>query len=499
MYRVELYAQVRRSVQVEGLSEREAARRFGVSRGTVRKMLRYRLPPGYRREKPIRRPKLDAFTGIIDQILSDDQQRLKKQRHTAKRIFERLCEEHDFTGGYTIVKDYVREKKLGGQEMFVPLTHPPGDAQADFGEALVVIDGVERKAHYLVVDLPHSDDAFVKAFPAETTEAFCEGHNAAFVHFGGVPRSIVYDNTKLAVAKILGDGTRKRTRVFSELQSHYLFEDRFGRPGKGNDKGKVEGLVGYARRNFFVPLPRFAGWEELNQHLKAQCEKNRERRLRRHKETIGERFERDRQALLPLPPVPYEACDKRAGRVTSLSLVRYRTNDYSVPTEYGHRQVLIKGYVDEVVICAGSEEIARHRRSYEREELIFDPLHYLALLERKTGALDQAAPLAGWELPEEFARLRRLLEARLSKAGAREYVQVLRLIEDFRLEQVSAAVRDALELGTIAFDAVKHLLLCRIERRPPKLDLENYPHLPRADVATTEAADYLVLVGEGAQ
>ena len=252
---MELYAEVRRSVYVEGLSERAAARRFGLARETVRKMLRYRLPPGYRRAQPIRRPKLDAFTGIIDQILREDQPRPKKQRHTAKRIGERLRAEYGFMGGDTIVKAYVREQRLGGQEMFVPLAHPPGDAQADFGEALVVIAGVECKAHYLVVDLPHSDDGFVKAFPAETTEAFCDGHNAAFRYFGGVPRRIVYDNTKLAVARILGDGTRQRTQAFSELQSHYLFDDRFGRPGKGNDKGKVEGLVGYARRNFLRADP----------------------------------------------------------------------------------------------------------------------------------------------------------------------------------------------------------------------------------------------------
>ena len=264
MYRVELYADVRRSVYVEGLSERAAARRVGRARETVRKMLRDRLPPGYRRHQPVRRPKLDAFTGIIDQILSDDQHRPKKQRHTATRICERLRAEHAFTGGDTIVKASVREQTLGRQEMFVPLAHPPGDAQVDFGEALVVIDGAERKAHDLVVDLPRSDDAFVKAFPAETTEAFCDGHTAAFSSFGGVPRRIVYDNTKLAVARILGDGTRQRTQVFSELQSHSLFDARFGRPGKGNDKGKVEGLVGYARRNFFVPIPRFARWDALN-------------------------------------------------------------------------------------------------------------------------------------------------------------------------------------------------------------------------------------------
>ena len=198
---------------------------------------------------------------------------------------------------------------------------------------------------------------------------------------------------------------------------------------------------------------------------------------------------------MPLPPVPYDACDTRTTRVTSLSLVRYRRNDYSVPTAYGHREVLVKGYVDDVVIVCGSAEIARHRRSYDREVLIFDPRHYLALLERKTGALDQAAPLAGWALPEVFLRLRRLLEARLGKPGTREYVQVLRLLEDFRLDHVSGAVQDALRLGAIGFDAVKHLVRCRLDHRPARLDLAQYPHLPVARVATTAAANYLALLG----
>ena len=247
-----------------------------------------------------------------------------------------------------------------------------------------------------------------------------------------MPRRIVYDNTKLAVARILGDGTRQRTQVFSELQSHYLFAARFGRPGKGNDKGKVEGLVGYVRRNFFVPVPRFGSWDALNAALARQCHERRGRRLRRHTETIGERF-------------------------------------------------------------------ARHRRSYEREVLIFEPRHYLALLERKTGALDQAAPLAAWRLPDEFLRLRRLLEARLGKPGTREYVQVLRLLEDFRLDHVSGAIRDAVRLGAIGFDAVKHLVRCRLDHRPPQLDLARYPHLPAAHVATTAATDYLALLGAGAE
>jgi hypothetical protein len=176
--------------------------------------------------------------------------------------------------------------------------------------------------------------------------------------------------------------------------------------------------------------------------------------------------------------------------------VRYETNDYSVPVEYGHRQVLVKAFVWEVVIGCSSEVIARHSRSYGREEMIFNPLHYLALLEQKTNALDQAAPLQGLQLPEEFIELRRQMEARLGKRGRREYVQVLRLLETFSLPEVTAAVRQALRIPAISMDAVKHLLLCAIEHRVPKLDLENYPHLPAAEVALTRAADYQVLLGE---
>jgi transposase len=494
MKRVELYGQVRRAVYVEGVSRREAARRFGLDPRTVAKMLVFSVPPGYRRSRPPARPKLDPYVAIIDQILEADKGQPAKQQHTAKRIFERLRDEHGYGGGITIVRAYVHEHRQRRREMFVPLRHDPGHAQVDFGEALAVIAGEERQIHFFAMDLPHSDACLVQAYPAETSEAFCDGHNVGFAFFGGVPRSILYDNSKLAVARILGDGTRQRTKVFSELQSHYLFADRFGRPGKGNDKGKVEGLVGYARRNFMVPIPHAASFAEFNAYLLEGCRRRFNDRLRGHAETIGERLERDRGALLPLPPAPYDACEKQAARVNSLSLVRYRGNDYSVPTAYGHREVLVRGYVHEVVIACGAEVIARHPRSYERADFVFNPLHYLALLEQKVGALDQAAPLVGWALPAEFATLRRLLEARMGKPGKREFVQVLRLLEVFRPDDVLAGVRAALDRGVVGFDAVKHLVLCRIERRPPRLNLEVYPYLPQATVATTRAQSYLSLL-----
>ena len=495
---MELYLRVRLACHVEGLSQREAASRFGIARDTVRKMLRHSEPPGYRRRQPPKRPKLDPFTDIIDRILEEDRTVHRKQRHTAKRIFDRLCDEHGFTGGRTIVKDYVRERRLRLREMFIPLAHPPGHAQADFGEADAIIAGVKCRAHFFVMTLPQSDACFVAAYPSATVEAWLDGHNRAFAFFGGVPQSILYDNDKCLVSRILPDGTRQRTRSFSGLQSHYLFEDRYGRPGKGNDKGNVEGVVGFARRNFMTPRPRFVNWDAFNAYLEEQCQKRQGDVLRGHRESIGERFARDHETLAALPPAPFDACDKQGTRVNSLSLVRYRTNDYSVPVAYGHQEVWIRGYVHEVVIGCGVEIIARHPRSYDREDLVFDPIHYLPLLEQKIGALDQAAPLVGWDLPEAFATLRRLLEVRMGKAGKREYVQVLRLLESFKLRELHGAIRDALRLGAIGYDAVKHLVLCRIEHRPPRLDLDLYPYLPRARVATTAAASYMRLLDGGA-
>ncbi len=491
---MELYLKVRRAYFHDGLSGRAIARDFGISRDSVSKMLTYSEPPGYQRTAPIKRPKLDAFTDQIDLWLAEDKQRPRKQRHTAKRVFDRLRVECGFTGGYTIVKDYVRVKKRGSKEMFVPLSHPPGHAQADFGEALVVIGGIEQKAYFFAFDLPHSDACYIRAYPAANTEAWLDGHVHAFAFFGAVPQSILYDNDRCLVAKIMPDGVRKRTQRFSAMLSHYVIDDRYGRPGKGNDKGKVEGLVGYARRNFMVPMPRFVSWDAFNDYLEEQCLKRQGDILRGHKVSIGERLDADLAAMQTLPAAPFEACDLQSGQVTSTSLVRYRGNDYSVPVAYGHREVWIKGFVNHVVIGCVAEVIADHPRSYKTSDMVFDPVHYLPLIERKIMAFDQAAPLQGWDLPKAFAILQRLLEARQGKSGKREYMQVLRLLERFGMDELHGAIKDALRMGAISFDAIKHLALCRVEHRPPRLDLDTYPFLPRMNVATTSASAYMSLL-----
>ena len=463
MHTVEIYAQVRRFVSIDGHSQREEARYFGISRDTLAKMLVNPLPPGYRRKGPAARPKLDPFLGWISETLKADQGVHRKQRHTARRIFERLRDEHGYTGGYTVIKDVVREHERRHREMFVPLVHPPGHAQVDFGEAVVVVGGVEQKGHFLAMDLPQSDASFIMVFPKETTEAFCLGHVEAFAWFGGVPQTILYDNTKIAVARILDSGERARTQVFEQLLSHYLFRDRFARVGKGNDKGNVEGLVKFAQRTVLTPIPQAATWEALNAQIRERCLARRNDVVRGSPGTIGERLAADVAAFRPLPVTPFDCCRMIPGRVSSQSVVRLQTNDYSVPVAYGHREVLVKAYVHEVVICHAAEVIARHPRSYERNGMIFDPLHYLPLIERKAGCLDQAAPLAGWKLPEDFATLRRLLEDRMAKHGTREYIGVLRLHEAFSPAEVHGAVCTALSLRAISYDGVKHCLLAALD------------------------------------
>jgi hypothetical protein len=252
----------------------------------------------------------------------------------------------------------------------------------------------------------------VVGYPAKTTEAFCDGYVRAFSFFGGVPQSTFVPTPRSSWLAFLATGSGSGRAVSPSCNRTTSSGIDLAGLARANDKGKVERLVGYSRRNFLVPLPVFESFEAFNAYLVDCCVRRMADRLRGHTETIAQRLERDLAAFQrPLPPA-YDACEKIATRVSSLSLVRHRLNDYSVPTTYGHRDVFVVcGYVHDVVISCGAEVIARHPRSYERHDFIFDPLHYLALIEQKINALDQTAPLAAWRLPEEFMTLRRLLEA----------------------------------------------------------------------------------------
>ena len=488
---MENWAEIRRRVLVDGLSRRAACRAYGIHWKTLKKILTHAEPPGYRRTRPHRTSILEPLLPVVHQILRDDKKAPRKQRHTAVRIYRRLRDEHGYGGGLTVVKDAVRAWRGRNAEVFVPLAHRPGEAQADFGEAEVTLDGRPAKVAVFVMTLPYSDALFCCAFPRECTEAFLEGHVRAFAFFGGVPRRISYDNLKIAVAKIVGSRQRKVTGEFHRLASHHLFEAHFCLVRRPNEKGHVETLVGYARRNFLVPVPcPRDGPGGLNARLEADCRADLARRLRGKPATKAELLAEERAALLPLPAEAFTAARVEQPHADSLSLVRFDTNDYSVPTEFAHGRVTVIGTVDAVRIAVGDRVVAVHRRSWGREGVFYDPVHYLALLERKPGALDFAAPLEGWELPVCFGVLRRRLEAELGGPGTRQYIKVLRLLERAGPGELRRAVQRALELGVADADAVRLILEHRRERPAGLFCLDGRPHLKLVTVPMPDLAAY---------
>jgi transposase len=494
---MEIWAEVRRRVLVEGASKRSVCQHYRLGWWTLEKILANPEPPGYRLATARAKPKVGEFLGVIEEILVTDRTAPPKQRHTSKRIFERLRDEYGYAGGITQVKEAVAAAKLGSLEVFVPLSHPPGQAQFDFGEATVVIDGVECKAALAVMTLPYSDAFCVSAFPRECTETFQAGHVAAFEFFGGVPTRTSYDNTTIAVSKVIGPGQRNLTREFLRLESHFLFTHHFCRVGRGNEKGVVENLVGYSRRNFLVPVREFGSFAELNAHLTAACTADLTRRVRGKTDTKAELLEIDRAAMLSLPAEEFEPRRVIAASANSLSLVRFDRNDYSVPTAYAYHDVTAVGGIDELTIAVDADVVARHRRHWGKEHTVYDPRHYLALLERKPGAFDYARPLEDWDLPGCFGVLRRRLEGELGSAGTREYIKVLRLLERASLPQLSAAVTQALAIGATGADAIGLILAHSTERPVGLFSLDGHPHLKAFAIDPPDLGAYGALTQTG--
>ena len=323
---MEQWVDIRQRVLRDGVSKRQILRETGLHWTTLKKILAHPSPPGYQRKKRPDKPKIDPYRERIRQILEQDKHIDKKQRHTAKRIWERLQQE-GFTGGYTIVKDMVREIRRTSQEVFLPLKQPPGEAQVDFGHALVKMGGVLRKVCFFVMTLPYSDAFFVRAYERECTETFWDGHVRAFAFFGGVPRRITYDNSKIAISKIIGPRVRELTTGFLQLVSHYLFRYHFCLVARANEKGVVEGLVRYTRQNFLVPVPQVRDFEELNAYLLTMCRDDLRRRVRGQTRIKEQLLGEEQVSFLGLPFTPFEACRIQPAHVNSELLVRFDDND----------------------------------------------------------------------------------------------------------------------------------------------------------------------------
>jgi transposase len=479
-------------------SKRGILRREGIHWETLKKLLEHSEPPGYRMKHPRPKLKIGPYLGRIAEIIESDQELPRKQRHTAKRIYERI-QEMGYEGRYTQVKEAVKEIKRFRREVFMPLLHRPGEAQVDFGYALARVGGVLRKLGFFVMVLPYSDAFFVMAFERECGESYWEGHVRAFEFFGGVAHRISYDNSRVLTWKIIGSRERKLTDGFLKLQSHYLFREHFCRVGRANEKGVVEGVVKYTRLNFFVPVPEACDLEELNERLGKRCREDLKRRLRGKSGTKAELLEEERSHLLPLPPSPFDACRKEPTGASSLSLVRFDDNDYSVPVAYAHHDILAKGYVDRVVLCHREKILCEHRRSWGKEGVFFDYLHYLPLLERKPGSLDHALPLADLDLPECFDTLRRRLEGEEDRRGegTREFIRVLRLLEDYPLARLRQAVEKGLAIRAHSREAIAQFLIPHPSLQWMTFKLDRREHLRHVRVARPDLSLYRTLLSDG--
>jgi transposase len=491
------WTEIRRLVLTKQKSKRAIRKEHGLHWKTLQKILDHAEPPGYQQRQPRAKPKLDRFIPIIHEILEQDKTAPPKQRHTIKRIFDRLRTKYEYEGGITVVGDAVRAWRAGTAEVFMPLSHPAGQAQVDFGEAVVILQGKETKVAYFVMALPFSDAFFCQVFPRECTETFQEGHCRAFQFFGGVPTRISYDNSRIAVAKFVGRRGDTPTHEFLRLESHFLFEHHFCLIRRPNEKGHVEGLIGFARRNFMVPIPQIDDLEEFNEQLTQCCRADLERRLRGQPTTKQGLLEEEQHSLLPLPKQSFEARRVEPAKANSLSLVRFDTNDYSVPTAYAHHHVTAVGNIQEVRLIVNDRVVARHPRDWARENVHYDPLHYLALLERKPGSLDFARPLEDWNLPDCFDILRRRLEGERQSDGRREFIRVLRLLETLELAELSRAIERALAISALTVDAIRILAQQGREQPAQWFNLDGRPHLQGHEIPPPHLDRYSALLSGG--
>jgi len=504
---VELFERIRKDHREAGLSVRGLAHRHRVHRRAVRQALIAAVPPPRKRpDRPA--PQLGPYKATIHEWLVGDLSAPRKQRHTARRIWQRLVDELGASVAESTVRAYVavvrRELESGTALVTVPQLHPPGaEAEVDFGEVSVWLDGELTKLAMFVMRLSHSGQAVHRCFPSEGQETFLEGHVAAFERFGGVPGRIRYDNLKPAVARVLEGRERIESERFVTLRSHFGFDSFFCEPGidGAHEKGGVEGEVGRFRRRHLVPVPRVEGLAELNALLVAADQADDTRHIAGRLETVGAMAAAERPALRPLPAEPFDPTLPLRAKADRKARIWVRGSHYSVPARLAGREVAVRLGGGTVTVTEGGRVVAQHERSAHKgaEVLVLD--HYLELLARKPGALPGSSVLAqaracgGFTAAHErfWMRARRRLG---DGKGTRALVEVLLLQRSLPVGAVHAALAAAEQLGAVDPALVAVEARRSADRRQPTAPLER-PALRRFDRPVPTLAGYDVLLGGG--
>ncbi|MGW3730611.1 IS21 family transposase [Streptomyces sp. NPDC000851] len=470
--KVDLFAAIRRDSRTEGLSIRALARKYDVHRRTVREALSSAWPAP-RRKPPPRSSRLDPFKPAVDQMLKADLDAPRKQRHTVKRIYDRLVDEFGMEGiSYALVRDYVARRRpqirveegRGPAQVFIPQSHRPGiEAEVDFGDVYVKLAGVMTKCSLFTFRLSYSGKAVHRIFASEGQEAFFEGHVHAFRVLGGVPvGNVRYDNLSSAVAQVLGfTRARVETERWTAFHSHFDLQVFYCQPGlKGaHEKGGVEGEVGRFRRNHLVPVPETATLAELNARIDQWDAEDDRRRIGARPRTVGEYFAAEQPLLKPLPQEPFETGRWSSPRVDRYGQVSVRTNRYSVPVRLIGRRVRVLLHASEVVIYDGRVEVARHERLVAKGAVRLELDHYLEALVRKPGALPGATALeqaraAGKFTPVHDAWWEAVRKAHGDAEGTRALIEVLLLHRHMTHDHVVAGIAAALKAGALTADVV---------------------------------------------
>lgn len=492
----------------EGLSGRKIAEELGISRNTVRKyLLEGEMPTTLKRKAAYSNrtysDEVLRVLPIIDEWLKQDESAWKKQRHTAVRIYQRLVDEYEFTGSASNIRKVVRARRRIVREAFIPLEFQLGHQfQFDWGEADVTIQGQPMRVYLFCIQLSASRKKFVRAYLHERQEAFLDGFVRAFNYLGGVPAEGLFDNLKSAVVKVLEGRDRVEQETFLALQSHYLFKAEFCNIASGNEKGQVESLVGYVRRNALVPPPDLQTLDELNEHLITWCEGSAKKdRVPHTDELVADVWEKEKKVLRALPEQPFEACRLKAGTVSKMATVTFETNQYSVPCAHVGERIWIKAFVDQVSIVAQNEVIATHSRCNGRDQMVLVLDHYLDVLLKKPRAIRDARVMHGTDIPEIVRSLHREMRQRHGADGDRAFVRFMLLHRDVGMETVVKVAHAAFQAQVFHLEGLHEWILRQTGQTPPAnaLAADKLPvDLTQYRVQKADTSQYNALTSGGA-
>jgi len=493
---MEQYETIRTMHRVYKKSIREISLVTGHSRQVIRKVL-HNEPMEYKKREAQPYPKLGPYIGVIVEWLKDDKEAPRKQRHTARRVYNRLRAEHGFDGSESNIRRVVRNLKgelgLNGPGAFIPGDPQTAvEAEVDWGTAVVDVQGKRRQVKLFCMRSKYSGKFFLRVYPCERQQAFFDGHIHAFLFYGGVFQKVIYDNLGSAVKPPVKWGSRIEQESFIKFRSYYSFKAVFTNLNSGNEKGGVEGLVGFARRNFLTPVPKVESLAALNLHLWEECSKYGSHRIDGHLRSIEENHEIEQKELLALPETPFSNVLTSPGKVDKYSTVIIDKNRYSVPTSYAGRRVNTILEVGRVKIFAAGTCIAVHERLYGNNQWQLDPAHYLELLRQRPRAFDSARPIRQWQQswPSSYLKLlERFRSANGMTDGTKAFIDVLTLHKEYSAAEVEAAAEIALESGVSDYAGVKHLLLYVNEEVHTPEPLRNFAQQPHADVSVYAALE----------